>query len=44
MSEAVSNEADELMRIPMMGSVESLNAAVSASVVSYEALRQRRSI
>ena len=44
LSEAVSNEADELMRIPMMGSVESLNAAVSASVVSYEALRQRRSI
>jgi len=42
LSDELSGEADKLIRIPMMGSVESLNAAVSASVVSYEVLRQRR--
>lgn len=42
LSPEVSAAADEMMRIPMMGKVESLNAAISASVVSYEALRQRR--
>lgn len=42
LSPEVSAAADELMRIPMMGKVESLNAAISATVVSYEALRQRR--
>ncbi|SEF80592.1 RNA methyltransferase, TrmH family [Eubacterium ruminantium] len=41
LSDRLSAEADERMKIPMMGSVESLNAAVSASVVAYEALRQR---
>ena len=44
LSAEVSAAADEMMRIPMMGKVESLNAAVSASVVAYEALRQRRGI
>ena len=33
--------ADELIRIPMEGSAESLNASVSAAVLLYEALRQR---
>jgi TrmH family RNA methyltransferase len=34
---------DELVTIPMHGSVESLNAAVAGSVVAFEAARQRRS-
>lgn len=34
--------ADAFLRIPMEGSVESLNAAVAASVLLYEAHRQRR--
>ena len=32
----------ELIRIPMMGRVESLNAAIAAGVLMYEAQRQRR--
>ena len=34
--------ADFYLRIPMEGRVESLNAAVSASILMYEAYRQRR--
>lgn len=34
-------QADGLLRIPMEGKVESLNAAVAASVLMYEAHRQR---
>lgn len=34
--------ADELVRIPMEGKVESLNAAVASSILLYEAYRQRR--
>ena len=34
--------ADTYVRIPMEGSVESLNAAVAASVLMFEAARQRR--
>lgn len=34
--------ADECIRIPMEGKVESLNAAVASSVLLYEAYRQRR--
>ena len=34
--------ADRLLRIPMEGEVESLNAAVASSVLLYEAYRQRR--
>ncbi len=33
--------ADTYLRIPMMGHTESLNAGVAASVLMYEALRQR---
>ena len=36
--------ADILVRIPMEGQVESLNAAVAASILMFEAARQRRSI
>ena len=34
--------ADTLVKIPMLGQVESLNAAVAASVLLYELARQRR--
>jgi TrmH family RNA methyltransferase len=34
--------ADGLIKIPMAGKVESLNAAVAAAVLMYEAARQRR--
>lgn len=42
LSSAVSGKADKLIRIPMCGKVESLNAAISVAVISYEVLRQRR--
>lgn len=41
LSEEISSTADRLIRIPMKGKVESLNAAISAAVVCYEVLRQR---
>jgi TrmH family RNA methyltransferase len=34
--------ADSTARIPMSGQVDSLNVAVSAAIVTYEAVRQRR--
>lgn len=34
--------ADEYLKIPMEGSVESLNAAVASSILMYEAYRQKR--
>lgn len=34
--------ADHFIRIPMLGNVESLNAAVASSLLVYEAARQRR--
>lgn len=39
----VAQSADTWIRIPMEGDVESLNAAVAATVLMYEAYRQRRS-
>lgn len=36
-------ECDERVRIPMRGEADSLNAAISAAVVLFEALRQRGS-
>ena len=41
LSDALIAEANRLIRIPMCGKLESLNAAVSAAVMSYEVLRQR---
>lgn len=40
--EEVAKEADVWVRIPMCGQVESLNAAVAASVMMFEVFRQRR--
>lgn len=36
------NGADETIRIPMEGSAESLNAAVAAGILMYEAVRQKQ--
>ena len=38
----VADYADCLIRIPMEGEAESLNAAVAAAVLMFEAGRQRR--
>lgn len=40
LSEHISNKAHKLIKIPMEGKVESLNAAVAASILMYEAKRQ----
>ena len=42
LSEELSGCADALVRIPMKGKLESLNAAVAASILMYEVCRQRR--
>ncbi|NLP35590.1 MAG: RNA methyltransferase [Clostridiales bacterium] len=42
LSEEVSQMADIRIKIPMEGEVESLNAAVAAAILMYEAARQRR--
>ncbi len=42
LSDGLTALADRLVRIPMQGQVESLNAAVSAAILMYEAARQRR--
>ncbi|MDO8672778.1 MAG: 23S rRNA (guanosine(2251)-2'-O)-methyltransferase RlmB [Dehalococcoidia bacterium] len=39
----IGEKCDFLARIPMVGAVSSLNVSVSAGIVLYEALRQRRS-
>ena len=41
LSEALISSADERITIPMQAPVESLNAAVTAALVVYEAWRQR---
>ena len=42
LSDAAAAEADRLIRIPMCGNVESLNAGVASAILMYEAGRQRR--
>lgn len=42
LSQLVKRECDYLVRVPMLGKTESLNASVAAAVLLYEALRQRR--
>lgn len=42
LSDEISSQADCLVRIPMEGKVESLNAAIAASLLLYEAKRQRK--
>jgi tRNA (guanosine-2'-O-)-methyltransferase len=47
-SDGISGEAlafaDHVIRIPMLGMVQSLNLSVSVAVVLYEALRQRQAL
>ncbi len=42
LSKELSDLADQKIRIPMEGQVESLNAAIAASLCMYEAKRQRK--
>lgn len=41
MSELVKKNCDFLVKIPVMGKVQSLNASVSAGIIIYEAVEQR---
>ncbi|MCR4715596.1 MAG: 23S rRNA (guanosine(2251)-2'-O)-methyltransferase RlmB [Lachnospiraceae bacterium] len=41
LTENITRQADIMIRIPMCGKVESLNAAMAATIISYEILRQR---
>ena len=41
-SDLVQKNCDFLVKIPMMGKVESLNASVSTGIILYEALKQRK--
>ena len=43
-TEETAAMADVLIRIPMMGRVESLNAAMAAGILMYETQRQRRQL
>lgn len=43
LTDEAAEAADCLIRIPMEGQVESLNAAMAAGILMYEAARQRRS-
>jgi 23S rRNA (guanosine2251-2'-O)-methyltransferase len=40
--ELIKRTCDHLLRIPMAGSVSSLNVSVAGAVVLFEAMRQRR--
>lgn len=44
LTEQTSAKADDLLKIPMQGELESLNAAMAAGILMYEANRQRRQI
>ena len=41
MSQLVRKNCDVMVHIPMKGSISSLNASAAASILLYEALRQR---
>ena len=40
-SQLVQKNCDTLIKIPMYGKVNSLNASVSAGIILYEAIRHR---
>lgn len=44
LTEEIAKLADTYIKIPMQGQVESLNAAVAASILMFEAARQRRKV
>jgi 23S rRNA (guanosine2251-2'-O)-methyltransferase len=41
MSRLVKENCDEILKIPMTGSINSLNASASAAMTVYEICRQR---
>ena len=43
-SENFIREADELIKIPMKGEVDSLNAAVAAAILMYHSVLQAKAI
>lgn len=43
LSDTMAVKADELIKIPMFGEIESLNAASAATILMYESLRQNLS-
>jgi len=42
MSPGLKKEMDELLTIPMVGHVQSLNASVAAGLLMYQAFSQRQ--
>ncbi|QHQ59877.1 23S rRNA (guanosine(2251)-2'-O)-methyltransferase RlmB [Anaerocolumna sedimenticola] len=42
LSDEIAGMSDQYIKIPMEGSVESLNAAIAAAILMYEVYRQRR--
>jgi len=44
LSQLVKRECDYLVRIPVQGKIESLNASVAAAILLYESVRQRRMV
>ena len=42
MSRLVAETCDGLVRLPMKGKLNSLNASAAAAILLYEAVRQRR--
>ncbi|MCO5044927.1 MAG: RNA methyltransferase [Kiritimatiellae bacterium] len=42
LSDRWMNQADECVRIPMLGQIDSLNVAAATTLLLYEAVRQRR--
>jgi tRNA G18 (ribose-2'-O)-methylase SpoU len=39
-SEAIENSAEEILKLPMLGSSDSLNLSVSTGIFLYEILRK----
>lgn len=44
LTDELAHQADAWIKIPMCGKVESLNAAIAASILMFEAARQRRKL
>ena len=42
LSESLTKLSNQLIRIPMLGQIESLNVATTASILMYEVYRQRQ--
>lgn len=42
LSEQIATECDSYLKIPMLGKIDSLNVSVSAAILLYEAVRQRK--